>query len=313
MSVLLESGVFQSLVNYVHRLRQGGSGLWGVGLELLLIGAVVYAALRFLQGTRGARLLKSLGLILVISFLVARLAAEQLELHRIIFLYPYFLSGVILTTLVAFQPEIRRGLIRLGGTRWLRWWAKGTNPIIEPLVTVAGRLSQQKIGALVAVQRTVGLDALVESGVRLDAELTSELLETVFWPGTVLHDMGVIIQHGRVAAAACQFPIAESGDVVLSLGSRHRAAMGLSQESDALIIVVSEETGAVSLAEAGKLFRHLTPAALRAKLEAGLVAGADEAPELGERVVETSPASSAEATSTPAPRAPVAVSPKPEA
>lgn len=269
-ALILQSGAFQSLVNYVRGLHQTSSGFWGVGLELLLIGAVVYTALRFLQGTRGARLLKSLGIILVTSFLVVRLVAEKLELDRIIFLYPYFVSGVILTTLIAFQPEIRRGLIRLGGARWLRLWSKGTDPIVEPMVTVVARLSQKKIGALIAIQRHVGLDALAESGVRIDAEVSAELLEAIFWPGSVLHDMGVIIRHSRIASAACQFPIAESGDLALSLGSRHRAALGLSQESDALIIVVSEETGTVSMAVSAELHRHLTPESLRQMLEAGL-------------------------------------------
>lgn len=269
-TLLIESGAFQSLVDYIRGLRHGGSGLWGVALELLLIGAVVYAALRFLQGTRGARLMKSVGLILVASFLVGRLVAEALQLDRLIFLYPYFVGGVILTTLVAFQPEIRRGLIRLGGGRWMRLWSAETDPIVEPVVNVVARLSQKKIGALIAIQRQVGLDALADSGVRIDAEVSAELLETIFWPGSVLHDMGVIIQRSRVAAAACQFPIAESGDLALSLGSRHRAALGLSHESDALIIVVSEETGTISVALTGQLHRHLTAQSLRDRLEAEL-------------------------------------------
>ena len=172
--------------------------------------------------------------------------------------------------MVAFQPEIRRGLIRLGGGRWLRLWSAETDPIVEPVVNVVARLSQKKIGALIAIQRQVGLDALVDSGVRVDGEVSAELLETIFWPGSVLHDMGVIIQRSRVAAAACQFPIAESGDLALSLGSRHRAALGLSHESDALIIVVSEETGTISVAVTGQLHRHLTAQSLREMLEAEL-------------------------------------------
>ena len=267
MSLLAESGILQSLLQYVLGLKYEGLGLWGVAVELLLIGFVVYAALRFLQGTRGARVLKSVGIILITSFLVVRVIAEKLQLDRIIFLYPYFFGGVILTALIAFQPEIRRGLIRFGGSRWLRLWSRGSEPVIESLVEAVAKLSQKKIGALIAVQRSVGLDAIVETGVRIDGEISSELLETIFWPGTVLHDMGVVIQHSRITAAACQFPIAESGDLALSLGSRHRAALGLSHDSDAIVVVVSEETGTISTAVAGELTRQLTPDSLRLILQ----------------------------------------------
>ncbi|NOT02665.1 MAG: TIGR00159 family protein [Phycisphaerales bacterium] len=272
LHLLLQADPASPLTDYLQRLMRSGSGLWGVVVELLLIAIVTYAALRFLKGTRGWRVLKSFGLIIVTSFLVVRLVAERLHLERIIFLYPYFFNGVVLTTLIAFQPEIRRGFIRLGDARWFRSFAKRSDPIIEPLVTAVAKLSQKKIGALIAVQRHVGLDALCETGVRIDADVRSELLETIFWPGTLLHDMGVIIQHGRIAAAACQFPIAESGELALALGSRHRAALGLSHESDALIIVVSEETGTISVAQSGVFKRHLTPATLRALLEEGFIA-----------------------------------------
>ena len=267
-----EFDIAKRFMTYGQRIHHGGSGLWGVFIELLLIGAVVYSALRFLHGTRGERLLKSFGLILLSSFLVVQLVAEKLALDRIIYLYPYFVAAVVLTTLVAFQPEIRRGLIRLGESRFFRMFAKESEALVDPLVRAAASLSQKKIGALIAIQREVGLGAILETGVRLDSELSVELLETIFYPGTVLHDLGVIIRPPRVAAAACQFPIAESGELALNLGSRHRAALGLSQESDAMIIVVSEETGNISLAVGGKLHAALTPEELRARLVDGLVA-----------------------------------------
>ncbi len=265
-NVLLESGLLQTLDPYLQRVQQGSHGLWVVALELLLIGAVVYVALRFLQGTRGERLLKSFWLILFTSFLVVRLIAEKLSLDRLIFLYPFFVSGVVLTTLIAFQPEIRRGLIRMGDIRWLRSLSKESSRVIDPIVTAVGRLSQKKIGALIAIERDVGVEAIVEGGVRLDAVVTAELLETIFWPGSVLHDLAVVIRRSRIAAAACQFPIAESGELALTLGSRHRAALGLSHECDAVIIVVSEETGAVSIAQMGRLRRGLSSQELRERL-----------------------------------------------
>lgn len=268
--ILLRSQFLQTLELYVERLRRGTFGLWAVAIELLLIGAIVYTALRFLQGTRGERLLKSFWLILFTSFLVVRLIAEKLELDRVIFLYPYFVSGVVLTTMIAFQPEIRRGLMRLGETRWLRSLSKESSRVIDPIVTAVSHLSQKKIGALIAVERDVGVGAIVEGGVQLDAEVSAELLETVFWPGSVLHDLGVVIRRSRIAAAACQFPITESGELARSLGSRHRAALGLSHDCDAVVIVVSEETGSISVAQSGRLRRGLTVDELKELLTAAL-------------------------------------------
>lgn len=301
------------VVSYFDRLARAG-GLWRVAVELLLIAVVVYAALRFLQGTRGARLLKSFGLILITSFLVVRLVAEEFGLDRIVFLYPYFVGGVVLTTLIAFQPEVRRGLIRLGETRWLRQWSRQTERTIDATVTAVASLSQKKIGALIAIQRDVGIDAVVDTGVRLDAEVRAELLETIFWPGSVLHDLGVVIRHGRIAAAGCQFPMAEASDVALSLGSRHRAALGMSQECDALVVVVSEETGTVSVASAGVLHRHLSPETLREILIVGSHAAGDEKSRGRDSVQAKSTArTSASIALPPESTSPVAPKPKPEA
>jgi diadenylate cyclase len=137
---------------------------------------------------------------------------------------------------------------------------------IEPIVTAVERLSKRKIGALIAIERGTGLGAVTEGGVQLDAVVTTELLETIFWPGTALHDLGVIIHQDRVVAAGCQFPLAESGEVDRSLGSRHRAAIGMSHECDAVVIVVSEETGTVSVAFQGRLRRGLSSEALQETL-----------------------------------------------
>ncbi len=276
-NMLLQSGAFDAFTTYLDRIRT--YGIFAIIFEFILIGGSVYIALNFLEGTRGAKLLESLAIIVVTSFLVVRLVAETLQLDRIIFLYPYFLGGILLTTLVAFQPEIRRGLIRVGEARWLRSWSSEANETIDPIVTACARLSQKKIGALLAIQRDVGIDAVVETGVRLDAIISAELLETIFWPGSALHDLGVVVRDDLIIAASCQFPIAESGDVAQSLGSRHRAALGLSQDCDALIIVVSEETGTISLAVSGRLYRPLTPAELRERLYAGLTTVPEEDPE----------------------------------
>src|SRR6185312_4937416 len=130
----------------------------------------------------------------------------------------------------------------------------------------ASFLSRRKIGALIAIEREVGLGGIAESGTRLNADLTAELLNTIFWPNSPLHDLGVIISQGRVAYAGVQFPLAESGELERELGSRHRAAVGMSQESDAVVVVVSEETGDISVAERGQLIRKLTAEGLRGLL-----------------------------------------------
>lgn len=239
---------------------------WVALVELLLIGSVIYTVLRFFQGTRGARLVRAVLIILGLSFATVWLIAEKLESERIKVLYPYFILAVFLVSLVAFQTELRGFLLRLGSGGWLQRWMRNSQQVIDPIVTAAERLSKKKIGALIAIARSPEMELVLESGVRLDALVSTELLETIFWPGTALHDLGVIIHQGRILGAGCQFPLTESGAVDRSLGSRHRAAIGMSREVDAVVIVVSEETGTISVANNGVLHRALTPGMLRATL-----------------------------------------------
>ncbi len=239
---------------------------WQVLVELLLIGIVVYGVLRFLRGTRGLRLLKGIALVLVGLYLIIRLVAGQFGLERIDFLYGRFLQFASIAIIVVFQPELRRALMRLGETRLFRSFSNQVNEEIEQLVEAATFCAKRKIGALIAIEREVGLGGIAESGTRLNAELSAALLNTFFWPNSPLHDLGVIVSQGRITYAGVQFPLAESGELERELGSRHRAAVGMSQESDAVVLVVSEETGDVSIAERGVLMRKLTPDALRGML-----------------------------------------------
>lgn len=258
------------LSDYFRRFGTDAYSYKTVLIELLLIGAAVYVVLRFVRGTRGAGLLKGLGVLVIASFLLVDVLASRFGWQRIEFLYNKFVWALIFTVLLVFQPELRRGLTRLGETRWLRRWAGDVEQVIHEVVGSASFLSARKIGGIVAIEREVGLAAVIESGVAVDAQVSADLLNTIFWPGSALHDMGVIIRQGRVAAAGCQFPLAEAEKFSTELGSRHRAALGLSLESDALIIVVSEETGTISLAERGTLKRGLTPDQLGDLLRAGL-------------------------------------------
>lgn len=278
MSVLSSIPLSFEPLQYFRRLGSGAYDPLVVLIELLLIGSVVYVTLRFLQGTRGARLMRGIGVVVVFGFLVLRLVAQVFHWERIEFLYQYFVGALFLITLVVFQPELRRGFMRIGERLWFSRMRRTPNKVIDPVVTAAAALSKKHIGALIAIERVSGHAGIVESGVILDARLSPELLSTIFWPGSALHDMGVIIRDEVILAAACQFPLAESGDLDRSLGSRHRAALGLSQESDAVVVVVSEETGAISVAHDGRLERGLTPDELRARLHELLVVQAASPP-----------------------------------
>lgn len=239
---------------------------WQVGIELLLIGTVVYWVIRFLRGTRGARMLKGVAFVLISLYLIVSLVGSRFGLDRIRFLYGQFLIFASVATIVVFQPELRRALMRLGETRLFRSWSDQVTDEIDALVEAATFLSRRKIGALIAIERDVGLGGIAESGTRVSADLSAPLLETIFWPNSPLHDLGVIVSSGKIAYAGVQFPLAESGDLERELGSRHRAAVGMSQESDAVVLVVSEESGDVSIAERGQLIRKLTPEGLRGLL-----------------------------------------------
>ncbi len=263
------SDPLRAILTYLNRVV--GYSPFVVIVELLLIGVTVWWVTRFLRGTRGARLVKGITLLLVSVYVIIRLlprhfGAIPLDWDRLDLLYKYFLLFAFVAAMVAFQPELRRALMQIGRTRFFRGVRGEVEAIVDALVESTGYLSRNKIGALVAVERSVGLAALMETGTTIDATLTTGLLNTIFFSGSALHDMGVIISGERVAAAGCQFPLAESEDVDPSLGSRHRAALGLAQESDALVLVVSEETGRISLACEGQLYIGLELENLREML-----------------------------------------------
>ncbi len=228
------------LVDYFRQLGSEAYNPWVILVEFLLIGVIVYGTLRFLQGTRGARLMRGIGVVVVASFVVVRMLAERFGWERMEFLYQYFVLAVFLITLVVFQPELRRGLMRIGERLWFTSMYRVPNKVIEPLVLSVSALSKKHIGAIIAIERVSGLGAIVETGVRLDARLSADLLNTIFWPGSALHDMGVMIRQDRIVAAGCQFPLAEALDFVRGLVSSNRAAMWLLEDSDSIVVVVSE-------------------------------------------------------------------------
>ena len=239
-------------------------------VELILIWIVVYLVFRFLRGTRGARVIKGMALILVIATLVIKVLSSEDAFERLNFLYSNFLGFASLALVIVFQPELRRALVRLGEARLFRSGGLRRARVIEELLGSVAYLSKNKIGAIVAIERDTGLEGIVEAGTRLDAQVSTELINTIFWPGSALHDMAVIVRGERVIAAGVQLPLAEGENIASELGSRHRAAIGLTHESDALVVVVSEETGTISLAERGRLVRSLSVDGLRTLLVRGL-------------------------------------------
>lgn len=254
----------QQLFNFGDFVRAFGSyPWWQIFVEWLLIGTVVYWVVRFLRGTRGARLLKGIVFLLIALYLIVTLLGDRFGLQRVKFLYDKLVVAASFVIIVVFQPELRRALMRLGETRLFQRFGEQNNDEIEALVESAAFLSRRKIGGLVAIEREIPLANVAENGTRINADVSAPLLNTIFYPNSALHDLGVIISNGRLMYAAVQFPLAEVGDLEQGLGSRHRAAVGLSQETDAVIVVISEQTGDISIAERGVLTRKITPDRLR--------------------------------------------------
>ncbi len=242
------------------------TGLLTRAIEILVISLVVYGTLRFLRGTVGGGILTGLAWILGVA-LAGWAGFHQLGLEFQILptLANWFLTLSTFALLVIFQPELRRGLVRLGRNPWQEIFSATEAQIVEEITEAMTMLSREKIGALIAIEREVGLRSYIESskGIKVDAEVTAALLRTLFWPNTALHDGGVIIRERRVAAAGCFFPLSDNPNLPADCGSRHRAALGLSEETDSVIVIASEETGAISVAINGQLTRNLTGDALR--------------------------------------------------
>jgi diadenylate cyclase len=244
-------------------------------VEILILAVAFHFILNAVRGTRGAGILKGIVFLFIVTFLGALFLAERFHLENIQRMLTWILSGSAIAIIVLFAPELRRGLSHLAQTRILSPFLRSqSSGIIDELANAAVKLSKNRIGALVAIERDVGLGEYVEHGCRLDAALTSELLESLFYPGSALHDGAVIVQHDRVAAAGCLLPLTDDTSLSKSMGTRHRAAIGISEETDAIALVVSEETGRISVAVKGKLTSDLTRESLE-KLLTDLYSRAD--------------------------------------
>jgi len=261
-----------AIINYFLRVSNYDALI--VLVELLLIGLVVYWVVNFLEGTRGERLFHGVILILLVGSLILNfiVESERFAFDRLGYLYKGFLIVVLIIAVAAFQPEIRRALMRIGQPRFLRGPLHHLSRTVEEIIAAVKSFSDNRTGAIIVIEQQVGLGEFMETGVRLDAKVTAELLKTIFCPGTALHDMAVVIQADRIAAARVQLPLAEVDSVEgTELGSRHRAAVGITTGSDATVIVVSEETGNISLAVNGNLVANVSESQLRKHLATVMV------------------------------------------
>jgi uncharacterized protein (TIGR00159 family) len=207
-----------------------------------------------------------------------RAVAQLFQLTTLIWIFDHFLSSAVLIIIVLFQHDIRRMLARVGRGVSPSAVRRQETQILEEVVRAAQTLAQKRVGGLIALERDTQLDDQVEAGLVLDAAVSKELLVSLFLPYSPLHDGAVLIQNGRVSRAGCILPLSERQDLPQALGTRHRAALGLSEETDAVVVVVSEETSEISVVSGGELKRGLDPARLRGTLREALSAAREEAP-----------------------------------
>jgi diadenylate cyclase len=243
-------------------------------VDVLLIAVLIYAALRLLSGTRAMTQLRGVVALLLVFVVLGR----ALDLVVINYLVEHSVTALLVGAVIIFQPEIRRALDRLGRTGLSGWFRTAEyGDVIDAVSTAAGRLSAARHGAIVVIERETGLQDVIETGVPVDARVSPELLTSIFFPNSPLHDMAVVIRDQRVVAAGCVLPLA-SDPADRNLGTRHRAALGITEATDALAVVVSEETGEISVALGGRLTPVPDERRLRAVLEWVLEPQAAEPP-----------------------------------
>lgn len=226
-------------------------------LDIIVVWYFVYKLIMLIRGTKAVQLFKG---ILVIALI--KIVSWYLGLRTVSYIMDQFINWIVIALIVIFQPEIRRGLEHIGRGSLLM---RGNNPkleqenhLIKALDKAIQYMSKRRIGALITIQMNTGLEDYIETGIDLDADVTGELLINIFIPNTPLHDGAVIIRDGKIAVAAAYLPLSESNLIPKELGTRHRAAVGISEVTDALTIVVSEETGGVTLTKNNELMRDLT-------------------------------------------------------
>jgi len=243
-------------------LRRPPIGVWDV-VDILIVSILIYEVLKLIRGTRAVQMGLGAGVLVALFY-----GSRWGHLETVNWLIRNLFGYIVFAVIVLFQSDIRRALAHLGRGPFFRYFAKpeSAEESIEELVVAAGMLAAQRIGAIIAIERQIGLRNYIEGGIPLDAQLTYDLLLSIFQPSSPLHDGAVIVQDDKVAAAACFLPLTVNPKLSKDLGSRHRAAIGLTEENDAVAIVVSEESGAISIVADGQIERGLNGEDLRSRL-----------------------------------------------
>ena len=240
-------------------------GLSG-SIEILVLAVAYYYLIHFFRGTRGAQVLLGFSLLLVVLLLLTYV----FSLDALNWVLQRFSVYLAVAFLIIFQPEIRRALAELGKQHVFSAAAR-ERTLVDNIIQAVLLLAERKIGALIAIEREIGTRAIQETGVKIDSAVTPELLSSIFFPHTPLHDGGVVISRDRIAAAGCLFPLSQVEELTKTLGTRHRAAIGMTEETDAVVVVVSEETGAISVSYKGRMIRGLDTDRLRRMLSTMLL------------------------------------------
>jgi len=243
-------------------LRRPAIG-WIDFVDILVVWLLIYEVLKLIRGTRAVQMAFGATLFVALFY-----GSQWWHLETVNWLVRNLVGYIVFAVIVLFQSDIRRALAHFGRAPFFRWFAKteAAQESIEELVVAANLLSSQRTGAIIALERQIGLRNYIEGGIPLDAQLTYDLLLSIFLPGSPLHDGAVIVQNDRIAAAACFLPLTVNPKLAKELGSRHRAAIGLTEENDSVAIVVSEETGSISVVVDGQISRGLDADALRTQL-----------------------------------------------
>ena len=237
---------------------------WKPLLEILVLWFVIYRILLFLQGTRAVQALRGI-IVLTFAFLIF----QGLGLEKLDWLMTKLFGISVIAILIVFQPEIRQGLSRLGRRHFFSTiiGTEELDLILNQIGEAVESMRRNRVGALIAIEKNDSLSGYAESGITIDAKVSGDLIETIFTPNSLLHDGGLIIQHGRIMAAGCLFPLTQKQDLSRIFGTRHRAALGLSEETDALVIVVSEERQDISLIYRSRLHKDLSQEELIEKIK----------------------------------------------
>ena len=241
------------MIEFFKQLR------WQDLVDVILISIIIYRLLLLVKGTKAAHMLMGLGVLVLASFL-----SRYFELYTMDWLIQSFWAQIVLAVIILFQPEIRRALAQMGETKFLHTLTSAEElKSLDEIVKATIALANRKIGALITIERDTILKDFVEMGTPLDAKVTKEIILSIFHPTSPIHDGALVIKGNRIVAAGCFLPITMGPDISKSFGTRHRAGLGLSEETDAVIIVVSEETGDISMAMDGKLETHFDIGTLR--------------------------------------------------